>query len=124
MKSLIILPCAVESATLLLSNGFFGSISVAAVIFASTTFTTHEVENGKSVEIKDQFRAYASIEEAADDYGRFLKTNPRYAACFTYSNDPEKFVSALAAAGYATDPQYATKLIQIIQKYDLAQYDK
>lgn len=104
-------------------NAYFG-IKGISPSGQSTTFTTHEVEKGKSVKIEDKFRAYASLDEAADDYGRFLKNNPRYAGCFAYPNDPEKFVAELAAAGYATDPEYAAKLAQIIRRYDLAQYDK
>ncbi len=104
-------------------NAYFG-IKGKSPSGDSTTFTTHEVVNGKSVKIDDSFRAYKDIDEAADDYGRFLAENPRYDGCFLYKDKPEKFVAALAAAGYATDPLYATKLLNIIRHYNLTEYDK
>jgi len=104
-------------------NAYFG-IKGKSSSGASSTFQTHEVIGGKSVALKDSFRAYKDIAEAADDYGRFLNENPRYKTCFLYKNDPEKFVTTLAAAGYATDPLYATKLIKIIRAYGLASYDQ
>lgn len=105
------------------ANAYFG-IKGKSPSGKSTTFTTHEVIGGTKLKINDAFRAYESIDEAADDYGRFLNENPRYANCFTYSDDPEKFVTTLAAAGYATDPDYADKLIAIIRRYELAAYDE
>jgi flagellar protein FlgJ len=90
----------------------------------STSFVTHEVVGGKSVQITDSFRAYLSIDEAADDYGSFLKNNPRYAGCFGYSNDPDSFAATLANAGYATDPLYLNKILSIMRTYDLEHYDK
>jgi len=103
-------------------NAYFG-IKGKSPSGASTTFTTHEVVDGKNIKIDDAFRAYKDFGESADDYGRFLNSNPRYSGCFLYPNDPEKFVVVLAAAGYATDPSYATNLTKIIRKYGLASYD-
>ncbi len=103
-------------------NAFFG-IKGHSPSGASVTFNTHEVEAGKSLAITDRFRAYANLEDAADDYGRFLASNPRYRTCFAFSDNPEKFVDSLAAAKYATDPNYATKLKSIIKHHSLAAYD-
>jgi flagellum-specific peptidoglycan hydrolase FlgJ len=46
------------------------------------------------------------------------------ATCFDHSKDPAKFVDTLAAAGYATDPNYATKIKNIIRRYRLTDYDQ
>lgn len=105
------------------SNAYFG-IKGKSPTGKSTTLATHEVIGGKTVKIDDAFRAYESLDEAADDYGRFLNENPRYIKCFAHKDDPEEFVAELAAAGYATDPNYANKLTSIIRRYDLANYDK
>jgi flagellum-specific peptidoglycan hydrolase FlgJ len=43
----------------------------------SVNFANHEVTDGKSKARTDDFRACASLKEAADDYGQFLKNNPR-----------------------------------------------
>jgi len=76
------------------------------------------------VAITDSFRAYTSMADAADDYGRFLRTNKRYAGCFAFSDQPELFVDQLAAAGYATDEGYAGKLKAIMHVHKLTQYDR
>jgi flagellar protein FlgJ len=104
-------------------NAYFG-IKGKSSQGQSTSFKTHEVVGNKSVAITDTFRAYKDFAEAADDYGRFLNGNPRYRGCFSYSKDPIKFVETLAAAGYATDPDYARKIKNIIRKYGLTDYDK
>jgi peptidoglycan hydrolase FlgJ len=104
-------------------NAYFG-IKGKSSSGGSIDFATHENVGGRSVAITDSFRAYASLQEAADDYGAFLKGNKRYAACFAFPNDPSKFVDLLAAAGYATDPQYASKLKSIIRAHGLAAYDQ
>ena len=104
-------------------NAYFG-IKGKSPSGASTTFTTTEYTDSKTkITIQDTFRAYKDLDEAADDYGRFLKTNPRYSKCFSYSNDSLRFADALQAAGYATDPQYSPKLKNIIQSYELYLFD-
>lgn len=79
--------------------------------------------DGKKVSITDSFRAYKNFKESAEDYGKFLTTNPRYKPAFAHSNDPSKFAEAIHAAGYATDPLYSSKLKNIISKYNLSEYD-
>jgi len=64
--------------------------------------------------VRRLFRAYDSAAEAWTDYVRFLKEQRRYAAAFKFT-DPEKFTDAIAAAGYATGPAYATELKNCIK---------
>ena len=104
-------------------NAYFG-IKGHSASGQSVSFGTHEEVGGKLVAITDDFRAYASMADAADDYGRFLKTNPRYAGCFAFTDQPDLFVDRLAAAGYATDSGYADKIKTIIRVHKLAQYDQ
>jgi len=104
-------------------NAYFG-IKGKSESGGSVSFSTHEVVDGKSITIHDSFRAYASLQEAADGYGEFLRSNPRYAAAFAYTDQPDRFVDTVAAAGYATDPDYAHKLKGIIRAHGLAAYDK
>ena len=89
----------------------------------SVAFQTTEVIDGKVIHEAQTFRAYSSFADAADDYGRFLTTNPRYAGCFKYVDDPINFIKTLAAAGYATDPNYAAKLISLMKSHNLIAYD-
>jgi hypothetical protein len=73
---------------------------------------------------KSCFRSYTSAEESFLDHSIFLKSNRRYAELFTFGNDYKKWAKGLQKAGYATAPDYANKLIQIIEDLELYQYDQ
>ena len=83
---------------------------------------THEVVSGKRVEITAMFRAYLDWAGSIKDHASFLTGNERYRAAFTCKDGPS-FARAIAAAGYATDPQYADKLIAIIHDNNLERFD-
>lgn len=104
-------------------NAYFG-IKAHGTKGATTQFNTTEFVNGKATSLSDSFRAYANFKEAAEDYGKFLTSNPRYKAAFAYTNDPLKFAEQLHLAGYATDPGYAKKLKAIITTYNLLELDR
>lgn len=71
------------------------------------------------------FRAYDSAYESFEDHSRFLVNGQRYRSLFSLSaTDYKGWAKGLKAAGYATNPQYAYKLIEIIQLYKLYQYDE
>lgn len=76
-------------------------------------WTTEHI-NGSNIKIKDKFAAYNSFEESISDRTRFLTENKRYASLFE-SDDPEKWAHGLQDKGYATDPNYASKLIAIMK---------
>lgn len=80
-----------------------------------TEITTTEYENGEAKKVKAKFRVYGSYLEALSDYVGLLTRNPRYAAV-TNASTAEQGAQALQNAGYATDPQYARKLTNIIQQ--------
>jgi len=104
------------------NNAYFG-IKGISPSGKSASFGTTEVINGKVIHIKDTFRAYADYDESADDYGRFLNENKRYKSAFDYINQPDEFITEVANAGYATDPNYASKLIKLMGSYDLYEFD-
>jgi flagellar protein FlgJ len=103
-------------------NAYFGIKAGAG--HKSVTTTTHEVRGGNVVQETADFRSYASFEEAADDYGSFLTTNNRYRPAFAHTDNPEAFAIAVANAGYATDPNYGTKLVQIMRTNNLEDFDR
>lgn len=72
-----------------------------------------EIENGLETNKKSNFRSYESFEESFRDYVHFLQNNPRYKNALKHAAEPEKFVSALQKANFATDPGYADKIMQI-----------
>lgn len=73
--------------------------------------------------VVDGFRAYRSPEASFLDYGRLLNGN-RYAAAHRHESDPDAFVRAVAAAGYATAPDYAGRVIRVIDREDLRRWDQ
>ncbi len=72
---------------------------------------------------KDEcFRVYKHVRESYEDHSLFLK-RPRYQSLFTFDvTDYKNWAYGLKRCGYATDPGYAGKLIQLIETYDLARY--
>ncbi len=69
--------------------------------------------------VKDYFRKYNSAEQAFTDHANFFIRNQRYGRALGVKEDPEKFVTEVAAAGYATAPGYAAMLIKIIHMIQL-----
>ena len=60
------------------------------------------------------FRAYDSMESSMEDYAQFISNGPRYQKVMENPNDAEAYVKSLQDSGYATDPQYADKIINIM----------
>ena len=111
------------------ANNFFGVQADASWKGAKYTALTNEVINGKTVQVMADFRKYNSQAESLKDYVTKIKTTMngsanRYQGAWrsnakTYQNAAK----ALQAGGYATDPDYATKLIERIDKYKLNALD-
>ncbi|MBQ9138676.1 MAG: glucosaminidase domain-containing protein [Alistipes sp.] len=71
------------------------------------------------------FRAYPTVEESYQDHAEFLDSSPRYDSLFAYpSDDYRSWARGLKAAGYATAPDYAQRLVSIIEKYKLYLLDR
>ncbi|MCC7302299.1 MAG: glucosaminidase domain-containing protein [Bacteroidia bacterium] len=71
------------------------------------------------------FRKYNSVLESYGDHSLFLKTRPRYSFLFDLQiTDYKGWANGLKSAGYATDPNYAYRLIEIIEKHNLNDLDK
>ena len=70
------------------------------------------------------FRKYTSAYDSFKDHSNFLKDKNRYSDLFLLDHtDYKSWAYGLKAAGYATDPQYAQKLITIIEEMGLEAYD-
>lgn len=71
------------------------------------------------------FRAYPSVEASYDDHAEFLDQQPRYDSLFRYdSDDYRSWARGLKAAGYATAPDYAARLVKIIEESKLYLLDR
>jgi len=81
----------------------------------TTSVVTHEYVAGERVRVEARFRVYDSYEMAFADYARLVGGNPRYQAVAAAAS-AEQAARELQAAGYATDPAYADKLISLIAR--------
>ncbi|MBM6614004.1 LysM peptidoglycan-binding domain-containing protein [Desemzia sp. RIT804] len=87
-------------------------------------YSTKEYDkNGNLLTVTDYFRKYPSYEESLKDHGKFFHENQRYADVIGL-RDYKKQARSIQTAGYATDPQYANKLIQIIEQNELQKWDQ
>jgi len=82
----------------------------------TTDIMTTEYEHGEAKKVRATFRVYGSYFEALNDYVKLISNNPRYAAVAN-AQSAEQGAQALQAAGYATDPKYAQKLVGMIQQF-------
>lgn len=74
---------------------------------------TSEFRNGSMVKETAQFRSYNSYQDSFHDLVTLLQSNDRYKEVVKSADNPEQFVRELQKAGYATDPDYASKISQI-----------
>lgn len=91
-----------------------------------TTMRTAEyTKKREKYYINANFRKYNSYSESIEDHAKFLVENPRYKnSGFFSAKDYKGQANALVKAGYATDPNYANLLIQLIEQYGLKKYDE
>lgn len=76
---------------------------------------TLEFEQGNMVKKSAPFRMYESLNDSVNDYVNFLSTNDRYQNALENSKNVEHFLQGLQKAGYATDPQYANKIMATLR---------
>lgn len=70
------------------------------------------------------FRIYASVKESFEDRSAFLIGSERYQILFGYaSDDYRSWAHGLQSCGYATDPKYGARLVAMIERYGLHQFD-
>ncbi len=74
---------------------------------------TSEFRDGSMVKETAQFRSYNSYQDSFHDLVTLLQSNDRYKEVVKSADNPEQFVRELQKAGYATDPDYASKISQI-----------
>jgi peptidoglycan hydrolase FlgJ len=74
-----------------------------------------EVANGVATPRRTTFRAYGSIEESVNDFASLLKNSPRYRDVIAAGGNAGAYIASMGKSGYATDPEYANKLNQILR---------
>ena len=98
------------------SNNLFNIKADARWDGPSVIVSTLEFRDGLPRREFARFRAYDSIADSFRDYVNFLRGNPRYERALAKADEPEAFVTELQQAGYATDPRYAEKIIDILRR--------
>ena len=89
----------------------------------------HKEWTGDTVRINDDelqecFRKYDRVEDSYNDHSLFLISRQRYAGLFQLDvMDYKAWARGLKAAGYATNPKYADRLIDLIERFNIAQWD-
>ena len=102
------------------SHNLFGIKAGGAWRGRTADIVTTEYVNGKPHKQVESFRAYDSYADAFRDYATLLRANPRYQNVIAQGSDAAGFAQGLQQAGYATDPNYASKLMRVIRQVDLA----
>jgi flagellum-specific peptidoglycan hydrolase FlgJ len=98
----------------------FGGLGNDGVVWMPTSEYN---SSGELYQTVSPFRAYKSMTDSMSDHNRLLQTSSRYAVAMQVANNPRLFAQRLQAAGYSTDPQYADKLIALMDRYDLYRLD-
>ncbi len=80
-----------------------------------------EYIHGKPIQQKSSFRAYDSFEQSFSDYANFIQSSPRYKTVLEttkkveQSLHDENYIKGIHKAGYATDPDYSTKVLRVLK---------
>lgn len=98
------------------SNNLFGIKATGnwtgKVVEAATT----EYINGVKQQRMEKFRAYDSYADSFKDFANMMRNNPRYDGVMSNLQNVNDYAKAMQNSGYATDPQYGSKLAKVIQK--------
>ena len=101
------------------SHNVFGIKATSGWTGKVAEVATTEYVDGKAQKVMAKFRAYGSYEEAYKDYAKLMAGNTRYHDVVAQAQKggaagAEGFARGLQKAGYATDPDYASKLAKVI----------
>lgn len=97
------------------SHNLFGIKAGASWKGRTVDIVTTEYVNGKPQKQVETFRAYDSYADSFRDYANLLRGNARYQNVIAQGHDAAGFAQGLQNAGYATDPNYAQKLMSVIR---------
>jgi flagellar protein FlgJ len=98
------------------SHNLFGIKATGSWNGGQARAITSEFRDGKMVKETADFRSYDSYADSFHDLVSLLQNNNRYKEVVNSADNPEQFVKELQKAGYATDPDYASKISQIAKQ--------
>ena len=106
-----------------IQNNIFGIKAGSSWNGAFATRMTREWDGSKYITVEARFRAYDSFEDSIRDYLKLIGESKRYERV-KEAKDYKEASRLIYEAGYATDPKYSQKLVEIIEGYGLYKYDK
>ncbi len=101
------------------SHNLFGIKASHAWEGDSVNVGSLEYRNGVAKKEVSAFRSYPSFTESFDDYVDFIKNQSRYESAVESADDSKAYIKGLQQAGYATDPNYANKVMNILERKSL-----
>lgn len=95
------------------AHNLFG---IKATNWSGPTAQSHTVEflEGQPIQQQQSFRAYADWSQSVQDYAKLVENNERYTDAVDQAQDPAAYLHGLKDAGYATDPKYAEKILDVL----------
>lgn len=96
------------------SNNLFGIKAQGGWQGDVAVVDTLEYRQGVAHQEKARFRVYTDQAQSLQDYVDFIRQQPRYQDAVAVSHNTEHYFQQLQAAGYATDPNYARKILQVL----------
>lgn len=104
------------------SHNLFGIKADARWDGGKVSVDTLEYRDGVAMKIRADFRSYDSYADSFADYVDFIASQPRYSRAMQ-AGEPRAYFDALQQAGYATDPAYADKILNILQRPEMRALD-
>lgn len=105
------------------SNNYFGIKSKNGREYPTQEFRASEWE-----EVRSSFKEYESVYDSVLDYAELLESgtswDPEHYQAVIQADSYQEAATALIDAGYATDPRYAEKIINMIEQYELNELDE
>jgi hypothetical protein len=100
-----------------------GSVDFGHIAIGWVWAWTKEWDGSDYTDLRARFRKYRDMADSFRDHGDLFVGNPRYAEAMRHVDDPDDFARQVAKAGYATSPEYADTLIELMASGNLYQYD-
>jgi len=95
-------------------NMYFGIKAGSSWTGKKQLLWTTEYINGQRVKVQDWFRAYNTPAESFEDYARLITGRSWFKNALQYKDDELKYITEIQKGGYATDPNYVTKIMAIV----------
>ncbi len=98
-----------------ISNNYFGIKADSRWQGPAVESQTLEFSDGVFNQLKQSFRAYQNLGDSFNDFAEFLLGNERYQTALGFAHDAKQFLQEIQKAGYATDPKYADKVLNVLK---------